>query len=440
MPRAHRTDSTLALLRDPYRFIASRCDAHQTDAFECSILLRPTICMRGRDAAALFYDERRFRRAGAAPHRIIATLFGPRGVQALDGARHRRRKRALMSLMTPDALTLASALVAESLDREAQRWTREGEVELYPAAQRAMFLAACAWAGVPLGADEFDRRLRDVVALFDAAGDAGPRHWRSRAARARCDRWIAGLVRATREGRLHPPEGSALRVLSDHRDQRGAPLAPRVAAVAVLNIVRPMTAIAAWIVWIVHALHEHPDWRTRLGRSDDDALPFVQEVRRYYPFFPMVVAVVDRAFEWRRMRFEKGRRTLLDLYGTNHDPRVWPWPDRFDPERFAAPADDAFGFIPQGGGDFLEGHRCAGEWLTIDAMREAALFFARRLRWTVKPADLAPDMRRLPSLPREPLTLTGVSLIPAPESSVRSSTPAARAGAPCPWAPSAARP
>lgn len=49
-------DSTLALIRDPYRFISDGCRRHQSDLFETRLLLQRTICMTGPEAARLFYD------------------------------------------------------------------------------------------------------------------------------------------------------------------------------------------------------------------------------------------------------------------------------------------------------------------------------------------------------------------------------------------------
>jgi fatty-acid peroxygenase len=79
------TDSTLALFRNPYRFISERASAIGEDVFETRLLLRRTICMTGPESAALFYDPAHFQRAGAAPARLQRTLFGEGGVQGLDG-------------------------------------------------------------------------------------------------------------------------------------------------------------------------------------------------------------------------------------------------------------------------------------------------------------------------------------------------------------------
>src|SRR3546814_8326911 len=94
-------DSTFALLLDPYGFISKRCRRYGADLFQTRLLLRPTICMTGPEAAELFYRQDLFARRGATPGRIQKTLLGQGGVQGLDGEAHRHRKQIFMSLMTP---------------------------------------------------------------------------------------------------------------------------------------------------------------------------------------------------------------------------------------------------------------------------------------------------------------------------------------------------
>jgi fatty-acid peroxygenase len=40
------------------------------------------------------------------------------------------------------------------------------------------------------------------------------------------------------------------------------------------------------------------------------------------------------AFRWRDHSFKKSDWVLMDLYGTNHDARIWGDPNIFRPERF----------------------------------------------------------------------------------------------------------
>jgi fatty-acid peroxygenase len=136
----------------------------------------------------------------------------------------------------------------------------------------------------------------------------------------------------------------------------------------------------------------------------------VQEVRRFYPFFPAVPAIVRENFRWRGYTLRAGTRALLDLYGIDHDPRLWKDPDTFRPERFHGWNEDPYGLVPQGGGDHAEGHRCAGEWITIALMETALRFLTDEIDYRVRRDDLAIDFSRLPALPQEPLVLEDVSV------------------------------
>lgn len=230
IPRDGSLESTLASNRDPYRFIAKRCRRYQSDLFETRLLLQRTICMTGPQAAELFYDPRRMNRRGAPPARIAKTLFGQGGVQSLDDEAHRHRKRMFMSLMAPEQIGRLVETTAGAWRAYARRWAAMDEVVLYNELHPLLTHAVCAWAGVLLAESELGRRTEEITALFEYAGSVGPKHWWSRLARRRANRWIENIVAQIRAGRLHPPEGTAAHVIAWHRDLNGELLSPRVAA------------------------------------------------------------------------------------------------------------------------------------------------------------------------------------------------------------------
>lgn len=409
IPRDKNFDGTLALILDPYGFIMKRRGRYGSDLFETRIMLRKTICMTGPEAAEVFYDQGRFMRGGAMPGRIRKTLLGRGGVQGLDDEAHRHRKRMLMSLMTPERIGRLSETTAGLWHTYARKWESVDEIVLYDEARELLTRAVCAWAGVPLAEAEVGRRTRELTALFDYAGSVGPKHWWSRLARGRAERWVGGVVERVRSGELSPPEGSAAHVIAWHRDPDGERLSARVAAVELLNVLRPTVAVAVYVAFVAHALHEHPECRRRLAAGEEGyAGLFVQEIRRFYPFFPAAAARVRNDFEWQGYRFPKGRRVLLDLHGTNHDARTWDAPEEFRPERFRRWDGRPFDFVSQGGGDHFAGHRCAGEWVTIELMKVAADFLARRIRCEVPEQDLRLDSWRLPALPRSRFVIRNV--------------------------------
>lgn len=391
IPRDPSPDSTLAFLLDGYRFISTRCDRYGSDVFQTRLLFEPTICLRGAEAARIFYDTERFQRSGAIPGRAQKSLFGVDGVQVLDGAAHRVRKRLLLSLMTPDR-------TGEVADRFGQRWrsavddwARRGTVVLHDEVAELLCRTACEWVGIPLPEKEAPLRTADLTAMIKGPAAVGPTYWRGRRARRRGERWVGGWLDAVRAGACRTPAGSGLQVIGEHREPDGRLLDRKVAAVELLNLLRPMVAVSRYIAFAALALHRQPRWRDRLRDSDEDVELFVQEVRRFFPFFPAAAALVRRDFDWAGYHFPRGRRVLLDVYGTNRDPRLWPRPGVFDPDRFRNWRGSPFTFIPQGGGDHLLGHRCPGEWLTIDLMKVAVAAMTRWMTYEVPAQDLRVD-------------------------------------------------
>ncbi|MFY1680964.1 cytochrome P450 [Micromonospora sp. WMMD730] len=412
-PADRSPESTLAFFREGYRFISNRCERYDTDIFTARFLLEPTIFLRGRAAAELFYDPERFRRAGAAPKRGQRTLTGQGGVQGLDGPAHADRKAMFMSIMTPSAVERIGRLFADEWRIRLAAWGGGGPVVLRDEVGPMLLRAVCAWAGVPLPESEVGRRNAQMQAMIDGPAALGPRHWRGLRGRLRAERWIADLVERVRVGTVAAPEGSALAVIAEHRDAEGRLLPRRVAAVELINVLRPTVAVDRYVLFAALALHDHPDWRDRVRAGDEPTEWFVQEVRRYYPFFPVAFARVRHPFEWQGHHFPKDRRVLLDLYGTNHHPGIWSEPERFRPERFAGWRDDPYGFVPQGGGSHLAGHRCAGEWITIELMKQAVGLLTGAMDYRLPPQDLALDLAKVPTLPPSGLVLADVRGMPA---------------------------
>jgi fatty-acid peroxygenase len=333
-------------------------------------------------------------------------------VQGLDYVAHRHRKQMFMTMMSPEAIQRLGDIAVDQWRTHARRWAAAaGDVALYEQAQEVLTRAVCAWAGVPLGEDEVPLRTRQLTALFDGAGAVGPRHWRSRLARKAADAWMAQVVERIRDGRLSVPEGSPAQLVATHRDADGDLLSPKVAAVEILNVLRPTVAVSVYITFVAHALHRHPESRQRIAAGDEAYLDrFVQEVRRFYPFFPAVAARTRRDFTWQGFHFPAGVRVLLDLYGTNHDLRSWSSPELFHPDRFLGERRDPYNFVPQGGGDHHEHHRCPGEWIATELMKTTARFLTRELRYDVPAQDLEIDHARLPALPRSHFVMRDVRL------------------------------
>ena len=68
--------------------------------------------------------------------------------------------------------------------------------------------------------------------------------------------------------------------------------------------------------------------------------------------------------------------------------------------------------MPQGGGDYDTGHRCAGEWLTIALMKRAVRLLTTGMHYDVPEQDLRIDLSRLPAVPKSRFVIRDVALRP----------------------------
>jgi fatty-acid peroxygenase len=399
-PAASAWDCTLRWLADPYRFIGAECRRLDSPVFETRIALQRTLCLSGARAAELFHDGDRFERRGAAPEPVRATLFGTGTVQGLHRGAHRRRKAIFHAVLGPGSIARLVARTRREWEAALPAWYAAGSVSLYRALHPVLAQAACGWAGVELQPREVATRTGQLVALFDSAASGIGAHLRARLMRQRAEDWLASRIVDARTGRRPLPPDSPAAIVAWHREG-GALLAPQVAAAELLNLIRPIVATSVYLVFTAHALHRHADWRVLLAAPHDgrSAWSFVQEVRRFYPFVPALVARVRRDFEWQGLRFTAGRRALLDVHGTNLDPAAWDQPHKFQPQRWHERRPNGFAFVPHGGGDVVTGHRCPGEDATGQLMLLALRMFASHLRYDVHAPSMRVQMQRLPALP-----------------------------------------
>jgi fatty-acid peroxygenase len=409
-------DSSLAQLAAGYAWLPDQWRRTTGPLVRSRLMGRHAVALRGPEAVGFFYDERHVQRHTALPEPVRSTLFGHGSVHSLDGEGHRVRKAMFVSLlMEPHDVARLVGQVTAAWDDAVGSWAERRRVVLFDEVSQVITRGVCRWAGLPAGADETAAVARDLVAMVDGFATFGARHWRARWARGRREAWLAGLVSDIRDGRASAPEGSAADVVARHRDAAGEPLDPRTAAVELLNVIRPTVAVCWFVAFAGHALHRWPEHRERL-RKDDPAYAeaFVHELRRFYPFAPFVGGRAVTDLSWRGEPIPQGALVLLDLYGQNHDPRLWPDPYSFDPGRFLGRTIDRDVLVPQGGADPRTGHRCPGEVITV-ALLEALTVRLAQLDYDVPEQNLTISLRRIPARPRDGFVIANVRPLAAGE-------------------------
>lgn len=373
------------------------------------MLGQKAICISSEEGAKLFYDSELFYRKGVAPKRVQKTLFGVGAIQSMDGENHIHRKKLFMSLMTPKYQNQLADLTIDTLKTYSKKWEGEESVVLFDEMNEILCRVVCKWAGVPLKDSEVKERAEDFSLMVDAFGAIGPRHWKGRRARTRAEEWIKEVIEDVRFGNIKVEEGTALHAMAFYKDLYGNYLDSNMAGIELINVLRPIVAISTFITFEALALHEHPECREKLLTGDKNELEFfVQEVRRYYPFTPFLGARVKKDFIWNEYKFEEGTLVILDVYGINHNPRIWNNPDKFTPDHFRNKDDNLFDFIPQGGGDPSKGHRCPGEGITIEIMKAVLDFLVNKIEYDVPNQNLSYNMADMPTLPESGFIINNI--------------------------------
>jgi fatty-acid peroxygenase len=412
-PQARTIDDSVALLADGYTYVGKRCAEHNSDVFETRLMLQNVTCVQGEDAARMFYTPGRFTRKGAMPPTALLLLQDIGSVQMLDGAAHHQRKAMFLSVLDEDGVARLANTVAEEWRAALPRWAQMDKVVLHPQVRAILTRAVCRWAGVPLHEEEVKPRANEFGEMIDGAAAVGPRNWRAQWLRMGTERWAKAWIDDIRSRKRDAPVGSAAYVIALHRDPEGELLSRGTAAVELINVLRPTVAVARFITFAALALHEHPHLRARVAAADDQYLEwFAQEVRRFYPFFPVVGGKACVAFEWRGHAFKPGDWVLLDMYGTNHDPRIWAQPEVFDPERFRHWDGNPYTLVAQGGGDYAAGHRCPGEPATVEIVKTALRLLTQEMDYEVPKQALRLDLHKMPALPPSKFILRHVQATP----------------------------
>jgi fatty-acid peroxygenase len=409
--RLPKTDRSLLLARHGYLFRAlldehERRDLAEHAAVSIPFLGRPTLLVTGGAGVRLFYDESRLVRHRAVPAPIAASLFGPGAVHGLDDSVHRHRKTLFLQALRQEELDRLLAIARRRWCDVLEQERLRGLVEVFSAAVTAFGGSIIEWAGIEEPERAMAQHAQWMADIVDGFGSVGPAYIKALIARRRCDRWAAGLIRSERNSGA-APSGSWLHQVASFVDEGGQELSERTAAVELLNVLRPTVAVAWLTAFAALALDEHPSWRPRLAATgpgespsgEECARAFAHEVRRYYPFVPVLAARARHDFEFAGHRVGEGQRVLLDVHGTNHG-EDWPNPWSFDPGRFidTDPCDIA-AFVPQGGGPRETGHRCPGEGVSNGLVALAVEELAKLGSVATRAQDREYSLRRMPTRP-----------------------------------------
>ncbi len=384
------------LLRHGYRHWELMRQRTGSEIIQTRLLNERVTVVCGAEAAQFFYDTSHSERSSALPTSLVGALFGIGAVHMLDGDAHLHRKTMFNRMLDEYASAAVCAGVAKRWDERAPGWL--GYVDVFEELAEILFEAVTEWIGLPDSGPQTRARTQDMLALVDGFGAPSTRQLRARAARRRAQSWVGEFVEDAR--RASTDAHTAAGAVIAHRDERGELLDVHTAAVEIINLVRPFVAVSWLVSGLAMSCQAGSSWREEVRAESVSATDVAQEVRRTYPFVPFLATRATHDLVHRGAAIPGGSLIVLDVWGTNHDPRFWSAPDSFDPRRFRTTPVTPYNLVPQGGGDRHTGHRCPGEDLTLAVLTTLVPRLAA-LPYSV--IGDPPGLRRMPPKPRSRL-------------------------------------
>ena len=348
---------------------------------------------------------------------------------------HLRQRRLIQPMFHHERIATYGASMVGFAERAADRWAEGEEIDV----QAEMAALTLAVVGDTLFGTDVDeersatvrRALTDTLGMFDRVYSPlfrllvrlpSPTMRRYRRVESDLNRVIAEMIA---ERRAAGATGDDLLSLLLRAREDGAGMTDeqvRDEALTLFLAGHETTAIAlTWTWWL---LSRNPEAEERLHAELDEALsdrsPSVEDL----PNLPYTQAVISESIRLRPPAWAIGRTAteehrvegyaigagsvvVVSPWLLHHDPRWWPEPQAFRPERWLREDPDRprFAFIPFGGGPRV----CIGEPF---ARLEAAMLLAtiaRRWRFA-SPSDREPALQAVITLrPRGGLPMVPVS-------------------------------
>ncbi len=315
----------------------------------------------------------------------LARLLG-RGLLTLEQPEHLRHRRMIQPAFHRKRIdAYATIMVGETLARIG-RWSEGETIDVDHETNRlALDIVAKSVFGSDLSRDmdDISDSLNEALQTFPASmlpfseifdNLPIPNNLRLWAAKKRLWSVVDRMIREHRAGAGDPDD--LLSMLLEARDEAGAvglgDEAIRDEALTILLAGHETTANA--MAWAFYLLERHPEISARLYAHVDDVLggrnataadvPRLDFARAVFAetmrLYPPAWVTARRALEPVEIgphRFARGDIAIVSQFVSQRDPRFFPEPERFDPDRWFGPPPPKFAYFPFGGGNRL----CVGE-------------------------------------------------------------------------------
>jgi cytochrome P450 len=432
-PTRFSVQRTLRASRDPLGLLLE-CHRHYGPVFTLRILHARGVFMLGPEANhyMLVSHAENFRWRDGAFVDLIPLLGD--GLLTIDGDYHRRARRIMLPVFHRDRIAAAQQTVVDETLRALEGWRPGVQVDVY-GWTRALALRVAMRALFGFDPDranreadvarEFERALSFYASDYFRQSLRGPgTPWRRmHLARRLLDRVIYGEI--ARRRAQDDLGQDLLSLLMQARDDDGSGYSDRELRDQLMTLLfAGHDTTTSTVTFLFYELARHPQVLERLVAEQDrvlgertpgaaevtgEALPELEmaldETLRLYPPAWVGPRRCVEAFEFGRYRIPAGVPVAYCSWASHRLPEVFPDPEAFVPERFAAEAKQALpkgAYVPFGGGS----RTCIGMRFGQMEIRTIAALILQRHRLGLSPGHTM-RIRQMPTLsPRGGLPMT----------------------------------
>ncbi len=367
-------------------------------------------------------------------HTALETLtrFLGDGLLTTDGEVWRRQRRMVQPAFSHKRLEGYAAMMVDEALKIAGSWQDGDEREV----GREMMELTLRVVSRTLFSHDVRGQTDDVASAMKAFhGDLSrpdllpewlPSPWRKRAEQAvqALDDIIYGMIRERRARGVAPEPPDLLHMLLDAVDTEGdgGSLGDReIRDQLVTLFLAGHETTSHALSWTWHLLSQHPEVEAKLhaelddvlrgsapGYRDLEALPYTRQVfdeaMRLYPPAYSLARMAAEDTEIGGYPVPAGSEVVIWIYLTHHDPRWFPEPETFVPERFS-PEEIAkrpkLSYLPFGAG----ARACIGKMFALVEGQLLLATLAQRYRFERVPGPPVRLRTRITLAPRDPLMM-----------------------------------
>ena len=365
------------------------------------------INVEGPDACGAVLQDRD-RVYDASGWRLLIGPFFHRGLMLLDGQEHHRHRRIMQEAFTADRLAGYLQPMNETIAAGLAGWPT-GTLRFYPAIkQLTLDVATRTFMADEIGVESrwVNRAFSDTVraaTTFVRFPVPGLRWSRGLAGRRVLEAYLRPRIAAHRAG-----DGTDLLTALCHvRSEDGQRFTDDdIVNHMIFLLMAAHDTSTSTLTTMAYYLACHPDWQERcraesamvgagpIGYGDLDRLMsldlVMKESMRLVTPVPGLTRRANRETELLGHRVPAGAYLAVHLWGVHHIPELWPEPERFDPERFAAHRREdkvhRYAYMPFGNGV----HKCIGMYFGGMEVKAAMHQLLQRYRLTVPPGYRMP--------------------------------------------------